>query len=108
MKYEIPISEEKYTLAALNVMNCFLKLTKHELNIVRVMVDRNVSSIDLGSRALIRAETGKSVFMTNNYIKRLKDKGILVNNNGKLSINQNIMGALKDQEISVRFNVNKV
>jgi len=108
MKYEIPISEEKYTLAALNVMNCFLKLTKSELDIVAVMIGKSINVLDTESRSIVRSETGKGVNITNNYIKRLKDKGVLINNNGKLSINHNISEALKDKEINIKFNVNQI
>lgn len=106
MNYDIPISKEKYTLAALKVINCFLDLTTYELEIVSKMLDNNIQVLDTKGRMIIRRLTGKNTATTNNYIKRLKDKKVLIPTEKGLKLNHNITNPISDKEINIKFNVN--
>ena len=106
MEYNIKISKEKYNLAALKVINCFLNLTDYELDIIVKMLDNNINILNRESRSKIRKLTNKSYNTTNNYIKRLKDKKILLYINNELVLNKNITNHILDKEIKIKFDVN--
>jgi len=106
MEYNIKISRDKYNLAALKVINCFLNLTSYELDIVTKMLDNNIDILDTKSRSKIRNLTGKNYATTNNYIKRLKDKKVLIDSDKGLVLNKNIVNPISDKEIKIKFDVN--
>ena len=109
MNYNINISKEKYTLAMLKVVNCFVNMTDYELDIIVKMIDNDIKVLTSESRAIIRKLTGgKSVGSTNNYIKRLVDKKILTYSkefNG-LTLNGNVIRPVLDKSVTISFNVN--
>jgi len=107
MDYNIGISKEKYTLAMIKVINCFLNLTEYEIDIIVKMIDNDIKTLTSETRRRVRLLTGgKSVQTTNNYIKRLVDKKVLVLNKEGLCVNDNIINTLNDKEFSIKFNVN--
>ena len=107
MNYNIKISKEGYTLAMLKVVNCFLNMTDYELDIVNKMIDNNIRILTTSARAEIRKLTGnKSVALTNNYIKRLVDKKVLITTDDGLVLNQSIVKPVIDKSITVSFSVN--
>lgn len=108
MNHNIKISKERYTLAMVKVLNCFLNLTDYEMDIIVKMIDNDIRVLTSESRKRVRALTGgKSVQTTNNYIKRLLDKRVLVSKDDEgVVINDNIMQTIEDGEFNVKFNVN--
>jgi predicted transcriptional regulator len=105
MNYNIPISSKLYNQAMLNVINCFLKLTNKELEIIKIVLDNNIINLDTKARVLIRENSGLSIGTLNNYIKRLKDKNVLIQKRDTLEVNNNILQPIEDKEISVSFNI---
>lgn len=105
MKYEIPIDNKNYYKAMLMIMTCNLRLTKLELTILTTLLENDIYIVDIDARDLIRKELNYSKFVTNNYIKQLKDKGVLTEkpNDKKLYLDPNIVSALKDKEVSFKF-----
>ena len=46
MNYNIPIAEEGYNKAILTVINCFLMLTKKEIEIISIVLDNSITNLD--------------------------------------------------------------
>jgi len=105
MNYNIPIAEEGYNKAILTVINCFLMLTKKEIEIISIVLDNSITNLDTKARVLIREKSGLSVGTLNNYVKRLKDKNVLIQKQNSLVIHDNIIQAIEDKEVSVKFEV---
>ena len=105
MKYNVPIAEGDYPLALIKGLNCFLDLTDFELAIVSNMLKYNMETLSCENRKKIREVTGKGEHTTNNYIKKLKDKKILIQEDGKLSLAKGILIPFKDREITIKFNL---
>lgn len=103
MEYNLNIIKESYNLAVLNILNCFLKHTDTELNILACMLDNNIEAIKTENREFIASKLDMNVLNLNNYIKRLKDKGSLTKD---LSINPNVIMALQDKSLTFKFHVN--
>jgi hypothetical protein len=107
MDYNLTLSEDKYTLAILKTINCFLNLTDFELLIINKMIDNDIDELNTNSRKRLKSLLGdKSDATVNNYIKRLKDKKVLIENETGMVINNNILSAIKDGELNFKFNVN--
>lgn len=105
MEINIPLQEERYSRAMLKVMNSFLNLTDYELDIISEMLNNKMSVLDSKNRAKIRSLTGKSVASTNNYIKKLKDKKMLIDTEAGLQISDKILKPISDKEVTVRFHL---
>ena len=106
MKVEIPISKDKYSAAMLTVVNCWLRLTDYELNIISKMIDNNIIVLDVKGREKLRGLTGKSVGSTNNYIKKLKDKGMIESSPEGLVLSDKVLKPIRDRELNVLFHIN--
>lgn len=105
MEYNIPIAKEGYHKAILMVLNFNLNLSKMEMDIVATLLDNKISIVDGESRDIIRKVLDKDKFTTNNYISRLKDKGILVVKpaDKNLYLNPSIIEIVKDKKVSFEF-----
>lgn len=108
MEYNLNTKKENYHLGILKVVNCFLKMSNFELDIIVKMLDNDIKSITKETRKQLRDLVGdKSIQNTNNYIKKLKDKNILMlNEYNQLTINNQILKVVEDKELIFRFNVN--
>ena len=102
MEYPINIDKSKQHKAALSIINCFLKLSDRELELIVTILDNNIYNLDKEARKLIRESMNIDSYGLNNYILKLKNKGYIVDN--KLS--PKIIQAAKDKEIIVRINAN--
>ena len=105
MEIDIPLKEDRYSRAMLKVMNSFLNLTDYELDIISEMLNHKMDVLDSKNRAKIRSLTGKRVASTNNYIKKLKDKKMLVETESGLQISNKILKPILDREVTVRFHL---
>jgi len=102
MEYPISINKSKHTRAALSIINCFLKLSKRELDIIVTIIDNNITELNKAARKTIMDSIDIDNYGLNNYLLKLRNKGIIINN--KLS--DKIIEASKDQEIIIKINVN--
>lgn len=107
MNYPIKVTKDKYYKAALSLMNCFLKLTDFELDLIITMLNNNIKTISKESRNRLRGLLNKDAFTLNNYIKRLKDKKALIEVNDELVINPNILKSVEDTELNVKIYVDR-
>lgn len=102
MIHNITIDKSRHTKAALSIINCFLKLSNRELDIVVAILDNNIKEINKQTREIIKESIDIDNYGLNNYLLKLRNKGIIINN--KLS--DKIIEASKDQEIIIKINVN--
>lgn len=109
MEYPFKVSKEKYIEAAVSLINCIssLNLTVFELNIVTTMIKNNVLVVNASTRTLLRNSLSKDRFNLNNYLKRLRDKKVLIKKDKDLHLNPGILEAINDGELIIRLNVNK-
>lgn len=84
-----------------------LSLTKYELNIVVQMMNNNMKTLSTENRALLREQLNTDVNTLNNYVKRLRDKGVLIDTAYGLAVNPNIINSLADREFHIKFNINE-
>ena len=106
MIQNIPISKTGYNKAMLKALNGFLDLTDFEMEILTCMLNREINTLNRENRLEVRLELNKSECTFNNYIKKLKDKSLLISNEQGLIINPVILSSNKDKEITFKFNVN--
>lgn len=105
MNRTIKISKDKYYKAALTIVNSFLNLTDYELEIIVEMLKNNIKTLTTETRLQLRELTSSNVHSFNNYIKRLKDKEVLIDTSYGLAINPNIVNSIEDKEISIKFEI---
>lgn len=105
MKYPITVKRENYYKDMLTAINCFLNLTKQEINILSVLLTNNMTELTEDSRSIIRETMNKSSFNINNYIKRLKNKGVFIPIEGKYIVNPSLLESLSTGEIHIQFNI---
>ena len=109
MEYNIPVERKDYYKAILMVINFNLNLSNLEMDILSILLNNGLTVVNIDARDLLRKELNKDKFITNNYIKRLRDKGVLLSNdkNKDLNINPNILSIIKDGKISFEFEIHE-
>lgn len=105
MEYKVPVKKENYYKAILLIFNQLgLNLTDLELDIIT-----NVLTMSKGSskelRKTIREKLDVSTHTLNNYIKRLKDKGVLIKEKDILKLNPQLEDRVKDNKVHITFEV---
>lgn len=93
---EFKVDRDSFSKAVLTILNFQLKLSELEIEILSVMLSHNITKIDSATRVLLRDKLDKTKFDINNYIKRLKEKKlIIVKEDKNLHINPNIIQLVK-------------
>lgn len=107
MEYKVTIDKDNFSKTVLTILNSGLSLNMHELeiDILATLLKNGITTINAKSRTIIRTTLDKDKFTTNNYIKKLKDKHLLVEDskNKDLHIHPTIVGAVKHREHSFKF-----
>jgi biotin operon repressor len=105
MEHIFTVDKNKYHKAILQIYNFNLKMSDLELDIISTLIANNLSEVNADSKDILRQKLDVSKFMLNNYIKRLKDKGILIpiEDNIGYTINPNIVNLTKDPNVSFEF-----
>ena len=102
-KLKLPIAQKtKYLIQMLNpIMG---HLTEKEIEILVVVVDKQITILDKDSRTDVRMALDMDKFNFNNYIKKLSTKKVLqpVDKN-TLQVNPNILKILKHDSINLSF-----
>lgn len=101
MEYPIQVSKIKCYKAALSIVNCFLKLTDFELDLIVGMLNNDIKVLNTNNRKILRDLLNTNVYTFNNYIKRLRDRGYLVEVSDGLELHSNIIAAANDKEIVI-------
>ena len=105
MDYPIKITREKYYKAMLKVANCFLDMTELELDLIAYMFTYQMITLGKSERIKLGSLLNISIANLNNYIKKLRDKGILVVDGKDLIVNSNIHNQIIDGSFSVKFEI---
>lgn len=102
-KLKLPIAQKtRYLIQMLNpIMG---HLTEKEIEILVVIVDKQITILDKDSRTDIRMTLDMDKFNFNNYIKKLSTKKVLqpVDKN-TLQVNPNILKILKHDSVNLSF-----
>ena len=102
-KLKLPIAQKtKYLIQMLNpIMG---HLTEKEIEILVVIVDKQITILDKDSRTDVRMTLDMDKFNFNNYIKKLSTKKVLqpVDKN-TLQVNPTILHILKHDSINLSF-----
>lgn len=100
----INIPSKNITRSILELLNPYLGyLTPVELSLVDLIISNNISKIDSTTRAKIRGLSNLDKYTFNNYIKKLKDKQVLLLKDNILLMNPKIVGMTKSKSINVSF-----
>jgi len=102
-KLKLPITQKtKYLIQMLNpIMG---NLTNKEIEILVVIVDKNISIINRNSRTDIRMSLNMDKFNFNNYIKNLVTKKVLQQvDRLTIKVNPNILHILKHDSVNLSF-----
>lgn len=111
MDIEIPVEPKAYHKAILMIINTplNLNLSKFEIDILACILNHNMETINADSRKTIANELNKDNFNINNYIVRLRDKGILITKpaDKNLYVNPKVIDLVRDNNIGFRLKINK-
>lgn len=91
------------------ILNSVLNLTKTEIEILdkfRELSKDDAHKLGSDERKLISSELKMSIYNLNNYIRTLKDKGMLITVDNKLIINPNLLLEDNKPSYSVKFKIN--
>jgi len=102
-KLKLPIAQKtKYLIQMLNpIMG---HLTEKEIEILVVVVDKQITILDKDSRTDIRMSLNMDKFNFNNYIKKLITKKVFQQvDKNTLKVNPNILHILKHDSVNLSF-----
>jgi len=103
MEYKIKVNKDNIYKGILTLFNFTFKLSELEIDLISVMLQNKISTIDTTSREILRKVMNKSKFDINNYIKRLKEKKIILQDDKKLYINPSIITICGINEVTFKF-----
>lgn len=108
MEYKIPVKENNRYKQMLNILNFSLKLSDLEIDIISTLLNKGISVINTESREVVRLALNKDKFITNNYIVRLKDKGVLIpiKDSKDLALDPGLLKTVKDSKVSFELIIN--
>lgn len=109
MEKRIPVTKDNMYKAILMLANVpfNLNLSNLEIDIVSTWLQYKTYVIDISARDLIRKVLDKDKFNTNNYIRRLKAKGVIVQatDSKKLYLNPNLATIVNTDTITFKFDL---
>ena len=105
MEFKIPVNKDNIHKAILTVVNFNLGLSELELDILATLLKNNLYLVDSKAREVVRKVLNKDKFQTNNYLLRLKKKGVIVQagDNKKWYLNPNLKGLINTDSITFKF-----
>ena len=105
MEFKIPVKKENIYDGILMVLNFYLKLSNEEIKMLSILLQHNVTIVNTDARALLRSVMNKDKYATNNYIKRLMDKNIILKNKDTkvLYIDPRIINITNEKEFNFKF-----
>ncbi len=107
MEYKLRVNDKGYYKGMLKLfsLNPSCELSTLEIDMLTVMLCNKMTVINGDSKEAIRKALNKSKYMVNNYVTRLKTRGILIPlPNSKYSqINPDLLGYVKEGKVSFEF-----
>jgi hypothetical protein len=106
MTHTIPVSKENYYKAVLITISPYIgNLTDYEVNFLTAMLKHKIKALGTEDRKALLEILDTDIYTLNNYIKRLKDKGTIIESSGGLIINPALINNIDDKQITIKFNV---
>lgn len=80
MEIAVAVDKESFRRKYLELMNGVMKLTPRELDVLEVFlsIDDEVACSKMARKQVVEQLNFKSVSVLNNYVKGLKDKGVIL------------------------------
>lgn len=105
MEYTLKLPISKKTEYLIQMLNPVMgNLTDKEIDILVVIADKQITIIDKNTRTDVRMHLNMDKFNFNNYIKKLKEKKVLIEvDRLSLKVNPNILHILKHDSINLSF-----
>lgn len=89
----------------LEILNPYLGyLTTQEILLLEIMISNKWTSITSDNRVAIRIKSNLEKYTFNNYIKKLKDKKVLLTKDNLLIVNPKIVRMTQSPSINIEFN----
>lgn len=108
MIYQKELTRKEYYKDILDKLT-FFKFSEFEIDILVAMLTSNMLEVNIDTREQIRKVLNKDKFITNNYIKRLREKEALLdkpNVTRVYCINPEIMDIIKAEKITFEYIIN--
>lgn len=102
--YSVNLPSDQLNKAKLRLLNCFLKLTDKELDIVCMILDDDQLVITRVYRRSLLARLKTTNYNLNNYIQRLKNKKILINDGDNIKVNDTLLNIINSNNLTFNFN----
>lgn len=107
MEYKIPVNKFNIYKSILTLINFKLGLSDMEIDMIATIFKYNFNKIDGEARDILRKALDKDQYSINNYIKRLKVKGVFIENDKKVYLNPNLKvnidNIVESKEINFKF-----
>ena len=105
MTYKILVNKEQYYTSVLQAFNPILGLSKKEIQILNCVLSNGQTSMSTLNREHVRKTIGITKYSLNNYIGRLRIKGILYKDksNKTLTIHSGLVDNLNKGKIEYNF-----
>lgn len=105
MEYTLKLPISKKTEYLIQMLNPVMgNLTDKEIEILVVIADKQIKVLDKNTRTDVRMFLDMDKFNFNNYIKKLKEKKILIPvDKSTLNVNPKILYILKHNSINLNF-----
>lgn len=105
--YKIPVNNYSVYKAILTIINFSLKLSNVEIDILATLFKYGYHTITVEARDILRKALDKDQYTINNYIKRLKDKKMLLETDNKeIVVNSDLKDVVESRKIVFSFDTN--
>lgn len=102
---ELNIPSKNIIRSLLEVLNPYIGyLTKQELDLVEIILTNKFETIDIAVRAKIRQVSDLEKHNLNNYLKKLRDKKVLVFDGKIMRVNPRIIKMTSVKTLNLTFN----
>lgn len=107
MEFKLPVNKYNIYKTILTMINFKLGLSTMEIDMIATMFKYNYDILNAEARDILRKALDKDQYSINNYIKRLKAKGLLLEEDKKIYMNPNLKDSINtiidNKEISFKF-----
>lgn len=108
MNIKLPVSKDDLYKISISVLTYKVGLTTSEVDVIVTLLRNNITTINSRARDILRQTLDKSKFSTNNYIKQLKDKQLLVKSDKGRELSLHPMLARLNKEKQITFEIDTV
>ena len=102
LKLNIPVKDKNRIMIKM-ISPIIGNLTNTEVDILVSIADLKIVTLNKDTRTDVRMSLNMDKFNFNNYIKKLKNKKILLDNESDLLVNPKILNMLKHESLNINF-----